>query len=1079
MREFFYLPRRIYIIRCIVALLTIGCSFVGGGKLAAQQLKTHRITGVVTTTDGEAAVGATVIVKGTTIGATTSIDGEFSLNAPSDGMLQFTYLGFKTAEMAVGSKTQFSVVLEPEAKAIDEVVVVAFGSQIKSKVTGSISQISGDILDSRPVTNVGNALQGVVPGLNFGVDQSAGGELNSSLNVNIRGVGSIGEGSTSGPLVLIDGVPGDMNMLNPGDIESISVLKDAAASSIYGSEAPFGVILITTKTGEEGKVKISYNNDFRFTTPLLKPDQMNSIRFAFMINDSYANAGQAPLFAQETIDNMVLYQQGKLPYSTTINPENGDWHNNVGSWGNTDWYDVYYKDHSFSQTHSVNISGGTEKVNYYISGRFLDQSGLFRFGDDNMKRYNLSANVSAKLMDNMDLSYTMRWLQQDYEAPSYMDYYFYHQIQRMYPTLSPYDPNGFPSDASDIIRMEEGGRRNEITTSMVQTVKFRYEPLKNWNINLNGTMDLGSNNNLNYMLPVHYYNAAGDMVPTTLNAQVPIGSSKVTETMEQPKSYSFNAFTDYAYSLNDTHNFKILAGFNTNISTTNILTASRLGLISHDLPSIGTATGNSEIDDTKWETATAGFFGRLNYDYKGIYLFEGNVRYDGSSRFTRDQRWNIFPSFSVGYNIAATDYWSSLKDVVSVFKFRGSWGRLGNQNTSSIYPFYQTLPYSVGTGSWLLNGGFTDVAGIPSLISNSLTWETIETTNVGLDFALWNNRLTGMVDVFMRKTTNMVGPAPSLPEVLGADAPRTNNASMVSKGYEIELSWRDRVGEVNYGIRATLADDIQRITSYPNATGDIRGWYDGKHYGEIWGYESVGLARTQAEMDTHLESVGGQDLIGNDWEAGDVMYRDLDGVPGISSGANTVAYHGDLVVIGNDTPRYKYGINIDASWKGFDFSMFWQGVGKRDFAIGYDGSPYSIQNSAGYFGVIEYYAQVTGFEEHWDYYRPNGHPMGANTDSFYPRPLTGTSKNHWVQTQYLIDASYLRLKNLQVGYTIPSHITKKFGVSRLKIFFSGENLLTFTKVPKMYDPETLGGGWGSGKTYPLSRTYSFGLNINF
>ena len=459
-------------------------------------------------------------------------------------------------------------------------------------------------------------------------------------------------------------------------------------------------------------------------------------------------------------------------------------------------------------------------------------------------------------------------------------------------------------------------------------------------------------------------------------------------------------------------------------------------------------------------------------------MLEANARYDGSSRFIDDQRWNLFPSFSAGWNIAREEFWESMTDAVGTFKLRGSWGELGNQNTSNLYPFYQTLPYTKNGNEWLLNGVLTDQVNMPGIISSVLTWERVRTLNVGLDVGMLNNRLTASIDIFNRQTLDMVGPAPSLPTTLGVAAPRVNNANMSSKGCEIEISWRDNIGDFHYGVKGNLYDAIQTVDHYPNANGNIYNWYSGKEAGEIWGYHTVGIAKSDAEMQAHLSAVGGQDRIGDKWAAGDIMYADIDGKPGITTGSNTLEDHGDLSIIGNSTPRYRYGITIDANWKGVDFQMFWQGVGKRDVSFGGTNNS-TLASSAQFWGIVGDAYQSVGFVEHWDYFRPEGHPQGANLDAYYPRPYVSSEKNHRHQTAYLLDGSYLRLKNIQLGYTIPSRIVNKMGLSRVRVFASADNVLTFTKMPDMFDPETLGGGWGAGKTYPLSKVISFGLNLNF
>lgn len=1037
----------------------------------------HEIKGIIKDASGEPLIGALIIIEGTTTGTTSRADGTFNLAVKEGDVVVVSYIGYNDYKETIAKQGYLEVVMMESSLSADEVVVVGYGSQKKINLTGSVSSLSGEDIAARPVTSVTNALQGVIPGLNMSFDGD-GGELNNTMSVDIRGGGTIGEGSSSGPLILIDNAPGDMNSLNPQDIENISVLKDAAASSIYGSRAPFGVILITTKKGEKGKARINYQGDFRVVSPISLPDQMNSLRWVTMYNDGHTNAGSAAAVSQTAIDKIIAYQAGEIPYATTVNNLTGLWSTARGANGNTDWYDVYYKDQTYAQNHAISVSGGGEKVNYYFSTSYLNQQGLMRYGDDQYTRYNIRAKIDFQLNDYITASYNTSWAEVDYERPSYMTSYFYHQISRRWVTNPVYDPNGFFMEDSDIYRLTEGGRYNEKETRNSDQLNINIRPTKNWNINFEGNMNTIGGDYHQDILPVYGYNASGEPYPVIFNSSVGAGQSSVSEKKTSTKIYTVNAFTDYTFDVAEDHNVKVLAGFNADVRRADALTAQRDSLIVASLPALSTASGKEVINWAETHQATTGFFGRINYNYKDRYMAEINARYDGSSRFVGDQRWNLFPSFSGGWNIAKEDFWGDFVDVVNQFKFRASWGELGNQNTTNLYPFYQTLPYTKDGNEWLLGGSLNDKVNMPSMISSLLTWEKIRTLNLGLDFAMFSNRLKGSIDVFNRQTLDMVGPAPSLPSTLGTSAPIVNNADMSSKGYEIEISWRDKIGDFSYGIKGNLYDATQTVDYYPDSNGNIYNWYSGKKSGEIWGYETVGIAKSDAEMQAHLEKVGGQDRIGDNWAAGDIMYADKDGVEGITPGSSTLDDHGDLSVIGNSTPRYRFGITVDAAWKGFDFQMFWQGIGKRDISFG-GTSNTVLSNSAQFWGIVGNAYQSVGFEDHWDYFRPEGHEYGANLDAYYPRPNVDSEKNHRHQTAYLLSGAYIRLKNVQLGYTVPVNLVQKIGVSRLRVYVSADNMLTFTKMASMFDPETLGGGWGAGKTYPLSKVVSMGINLNF
>lgn len=1030
----------------------------------------HKVSGVVIDkTTNEPLIGATVIVKGTTNGVITDIDGRFSLNVPSGDILEIAFMGMTTKQVPISSaQTELTIELEEDAVKVEEVVVVGFGSQKKVNLTGSVSTVKSEDLEARPVQNVTQALQGVVPGLNVSVN-SAGGELDGAMNVNIRGAGTIGDGSKSSPLVLIDGMEGDMNSINPQDIENISVLKDAAAASIYGSRAPFGVILITTKKGKQGKAVVNYNNSFRLSSPIKLPETLDSYRFALYFNEAARNEGENPIFDEETLGRILAYQRGDIT-TGTVPSKNGDrWDYYERSNGNENWFKNHYKPYSFSQEHNLSINGGGEKTQYYLSGNILDQDGLLKYSDDNFGRYAFTAKINTQVTDWAQVNATTKFTRQSYNRASYQGGLLYHNISRLWPTVPMYDNNGFHSEPSEIEQLLNGGRQKEekdIFTAQVQAI---FEPIKNWKII--GEAAFRTSNRFEHwdVQKVYFHDVNGNQVPLAWSDYAP-GNTRVNEYVWKENFFNPNIYTEYSRTFADKHNFKFMAGFQAESNNSRDLGGYRNDIITPSLPTIDSSSGDDKITDGGYDTwATAGFFGRLNYDYNGRYMAEVNLRYDGTSRFMRDQRWNLFPSVSLGWNIAQEKFFENRRQTVSTLKLRASYGALGNQNTSSLYPFYQTMPFFASNGGWLVDGVRPNYANAPSLVSTFLTWERVESWNAGIDFGLFRNRLTGSADFFVRNTKDMVGPAPSLPATLGTTVPKMNNADMQTKGWELELGWRDVIGDFSYGARLALSDSQSKITRYPNETGDISKYYVGRKFGEIWGYETVGIAKNDAEMQAHLSKVN-QNAIGNKWAAGDVMYRDLNGDGKIDSGKSILSDHGDKRIIGNNTPRYNFGITLDAAYKGFDASMFFQGTMKRDLAVG--GSYFWGADGGNVW-------QSSGFNEHYDFFREEGHPMGANTNAYYPRPMWGSNKNKQTQTAFLQNGAYLRLKNVQVGYTLPRHISQKAAISKMRVFLSADNLFTVTKLSSMFDPETVSGNWGDGKTYPLSRVFSAGVNITF
>lgn len=1022
---------------------------------------------------GETIIGASVVVKGTTNGTITDFDGNFSLSNLNKGdVIEVSYIGYKTLTVTWDG-SPLNLVLKSDTQTLDEVVVVGFGTQKKVNLTGSVSTVGAEELASRPVSNVSQALQGLVPGMNFDYGTKGnGGALNTEMNINIRGTGTIGEGSNATPLILIDGMEGNMNMLNPNDIENISVLKDAAASSIYGSRAPYGVVLITTKKGKAGRVNINYNNSFRWSQAINMPDVADSYTYATYFNKMQLNDGATAVqFDDERLQAIQDYLNGTITTTTKPNrqtPTIWDWIGNT----NTDWYDVVFGGSAFSQEHSLSANGGTEKVQYYFSANYMGQEGLVAIRRDKLKRYTVTAKINAELFPWLKMSYNTKYMRKDYTQPTALgENVLYHNMAKRWPMEPIFDPNGYPMSNTIYNPIMFGGDSSTQTDWLYQQFQVTAEPIKGWKIigelNYKVIDDFGSTVNLKS--PMH--NVEGEVYyGDTWN------TSKVTERSERTNYFNTNVYSEYFHSFNDAHNLKVMVGFQAELNKWRKLEASAMDLISEDIQDINAASGIQKINaSAKNHWATAGFFGRINYDYKERYLFEMNMRYDGTSRFARDKRWNLFPSFSAGWNIAREAFMEDHLDIINTLKLRGSWGELGNQNTTNLYPYIQLMKFAAQDkdSHWLINNARPNTANAPDLISVLLGWERMRSWNIGLDLGMLNNRLTLSFDWFNRRTIDMVGPAPTLPVILGTDVPKTNNTDMQSVGFELDLGWQDRINDFSYGVHFLLSDDRQKILKYPNPMGEIDSFNAGHYMGEIWGFETVGIAKTDEEMNEHLKN--NKPDWGTKWAAGDIMYKDLDGDGRVTDGA-TLSEPGDKRIIGNSSPRFRFGLDLTASYKGFDIRAFFQGVMKRDAWL----------NDNMFWGATGGIWSSSCFTSHLDYFRPEDDAMGANLDAYFPRPLVDNyAKNQKVQTRYLQNAAYMRLKNLQVGYTLPNSITKKAGMSNVRIFFSAENLFTLTGLPEGFDPETIHTGYGSGdgtwssKTYPLSRTFSTGLSVNF
>lgn len=1089
----------------VASLLAVGAFTAPVAILEATSLNAYAqavatIQGTVFDSTGEPLIGATVMQKGTANGTATDLDGAFTIKCPAGATLVISYVGCETAE--VKAEPGMKVTLKDAASSLDEVVVVGFGTQKKVNLTGSVSTVDTELLNDRPTNNLAAALQGAVPGLQINVPN---GSLDSNPSINIRGNGTIGDGSSGAPLVLIDGMEGDINSVNPQDVQSISVLKDAAAASIYGSRAPFGVILITTKKGTAGKTQINYQNSFRWASPINLAHTMESLPFVAYFNDGCSNTdGWSPHFSGDHLQRIEDYYYGKLEANDVI-PANGQYWADGYAEGNAnvDWYgEVFGKSH-FAQEHNLSISGGTEKINYYFSGNFSNQDGTIRLGENDKKIYNITGRFSAQMFDWLRVTFSSRWNRQDFIRPATLTNNLYQSLGRQgWPTLPFYDPNGYYYDApSPALGLVEGGKDTTQADRNINQLDLTFYPMKGWDIH--AELNYSVLSQTRHWDSLQRYNHDVDGNPV-----IYARDSNVHEDYKKENFFNVNLYTNYNWTVAEKNDFHVMLGFQTENMNQLVYGMQRNGILVDDLPVVDLTSGldysgepvTPSVNGAKNAWDTAGFFGRINYNYDSRYLAEVNLRYDGTSRFRSNRRWIWLPSFSLGWNIANEKFWEDYTNVCNQLKLRASWGELGNQNTNNWYQTYRVLGLGIGNGGWLQNGLKPNTVGFPALVSEALGWEKIINWNIGLDFGFLNNRLRGTAEYFVRSTKNMVGPAPELPATLGTSVPKTNNTDLRSNGWDFEISWNDQTSfGLGYGAKFVLSDARIKITNYPNNPSNSLGNYiTGQYTGDIWGYETIGIAKSKNEMNAHLASLDqnyanshdgampanlleGQNQIGTLWDAGDIMYKDLNGDGVINSGAYTLDDHGDLKKIGNSTPRWLFSLDLNADYKGFDVRVYFQGVAKRDY---WQGSSY-------FWGIEGNFWWSQGLRQHADYFRDentwsvnekyDGTPISSvNLDSYYPRPIfSGGEKNKETQTRYLQNASYIRLKNLQVGYSLPRKIVNKIGFQKIRFYFSGENLWTGTKLSSLFDPETIDdpNGWG-GCVYPLSRTLSFGVNIS-
>lgn len=1036
------------------------------------------VTGRVVDENGQPLPGATVQVKGTSKGTATNVQGVFLLvNVADDAVLEISFLGYLKKEMKVAPDLG-SIQLEVNASKLEEVVVVGYGTQKKVNLTGSVSVVTASDLEARPVVNATQSLQGLVPGLNVNVGGNT--KPGQSYNLNIRGMGNISGGDN--PYVLVDGLEMSLADVNPNDIESISVLKDASASAIYGSRAAYGVILVTTKKGSAEKTTLSYSNNVGLTTPVRLPEMANSLEFANYFNAATFNALGTRQYSEEKLK--LLEQYINNPEGMSIFPEvnsntYANWENSSNGVANTNWFALHYKPYALKQSHNVSMSGGNKATQYFVSGGYYAEGGNLRYADIDYDRYNLNATVASQILSWAKLRANTKYTRSKSTSPfSGFENMFFHNLARMRPNVSPYDLNGNWSEQSMVPYLQSGSEAREDNTSLAILTGLELEPIKAWKITIDLNLRESSTEQTNLKLPGTIYGING--TPITVNRSeynIPLKGS-YGRNMLNSRYISPNVYSSYSLSIGEGHGLDILVGFQQELNEFKSLSATAQDLISNSRPGISLVTGNQVINESRTHWATRGGFGRLSYNYRSKYLLELNGRYDGSSRFAADSRWGFFPSVSAGYNVDQEKFFAENLPWLSQLKIRGSYGFLGNQSGAGLYAYAENMGITVpGIGSggrWFYGNGREAYITVPGTFNPFITWEKVENANLGVDFAFFNNQLAGSFDVYQRNTRDMLGPSLDIADLYGATPPLSNNADLRTRGWELTLNWRGQISDqISFTLGGFLADNKSVVTKYQNPNNNDPGgsWYVGKEAGEIWGYRSPGLVQTAEDADA-FNGLDHSFLSAQPWKPGDVLYKDLNGDGKINRGANSLGDMGDLAIIGNSSPRYSYSVNGSVTWNRLSMSMLWQGIAKRDFA----------PNTAdAYFWGSGSLAQVTVFKQHLDYWSPE------NPGAYYPNPYASPvgsinsyiGKTQQVSDRYLQDASYLRLKNVTLSYSLPDQWVQKVRMSRASVFLSGENLLTLTRLAKMFDPETLVGGAAPGKIYPLNKVYAFGLNISF
>ena len=1055
----------------------------------AQSQQTGKtVTGVIKDKSGLEVIGANIVEKGTTNGTITDVNGQFTLTVQPGAILQVSFIGYNTKEIKVGNESTLNVILEEDSQALDEVVVVGYGAQKKVNLTGAITTVKmEDVVGNRPVGNTAQALEGAIPGLQVSRNN---GKPGTTINMNVRGATSINDDTNGAPLVLVDNVPMDIDLLDPNDIESVTTLKDAAASAIYGARAAFGVILITTKQGKKDTpMRVSYNNNFSFSTPAALPNKVDP----YTTVQTYANMGLKRYYGGQDTEQWLGYLD---EYRNGQHKDGYVWSDGVRyNLAPTDVIDDMMDNFGFQQQHNVSVTGGSSKATYRVSFGMMDEDGILVTDKDSYKRYNASAFVSMDankwLTLQADFRYTDSKTSTAQSGTSEHGENAVWSFASSMPSMCPlgYDyateddnellPYGTPSN---LLRLASPKINRANNTRILGRVMIKplagLDIIGEYSFNRNWGSEKQFNEIYKYIAPV-----TGEKKDTYTNSKYQM--KQFFETTN-----AINIFATYSKDIDD-HSFSVMGGYNQENWYYESLKATREDPINQGLPSISQSTGTITSEDSFKEYALRSLFYRLTYSYKGKYLEEANGLYDGSSRFPKNDRFGFFPSFSAGWRISEESFMEDTKDWLNNMKVRASWGSIGNQNVD-YYAYLPTID-AKNDYNWILPGTdkYVTTLGVPGLVSSSFTWETVNTLDIGVDLNLFN-RLGIVFDWYQRDTKDMLTAAKPLPAVLGANAPKVNAADMRSKGWELAVTWSDKIGkDIRYNIGLNLYDSRSKITKYSNddnlltytdaSDNNIEKMYyrEGMEFGEIWGYTTDRFYTENDFVDGKLKDdipvFLGQNR--DNVKPGDILYKDFDGDGKISNGDNSENNPGDLRKIGNSTPRFQYGINAGISYKDFDLSLFFTGVGKRDLWI----SDLWAPNGQFVTSVFDYQT---------DYWQED------NLNAYYPRVYGEGGNNGYNnkrQTKYLKDGSYVRLKNLTVGYNLPADLCNKLYIQKLRVFFSGENLFTWHHLPEGYYPDSYSMAPGSNKvnaniegdskaagwSYPLMRQFSFGINVTF
>ncbi|MBL7696934.1 MAG: TonB-dependent receptor [Chitinophagaceae bacterium] len=993
-------------------------------------------------------VVASILVKGTNKGVTSNEDGDFVLyGVDAQATLVISATNIEGTELKISGRTQLSITVRIAMNSLNDVVVVGFGTQRRNDLTGAVSTVDKRLLENRPVTNSVAALQGAAPGLT--VTRLSGQPGKEGFDTQIRGFSSVN--GTNSALVLIDGVEGDLTLINPNDIESVTVLKDAAAASIYGAKAAGGVLLVTTKKGTAEKLSLTYTGLATLNRAHNIPQRIHSWEEATMLNEAWQNAGSNPPYTAEQIEWM---KDPNIDYKVSpANPGRYDYYYDLNQ------VDMLLKKNSFSQTHNVAVRGGGDKSQYLFSLGYFGQDGIFKVGYDNTERYNARMNISTKLNNIFSLDSRLAYSQMHTFNPSddisedyglFMNLY---QLGSVYPIYLP------GSDSTKYARtnsgpkiyqiLKDGGYGEETRRNIDGLFTLKAENIvDNLSLRLIYSPQIYMRDFDSFYKTIAFYDIGPEPARYLFN---PNGISK---TRAMQTRTNVQALADYDFAISSRHRFHVLGGYQYQFYKLNSTTATSEALITADLPSVNLngdpAVPSSASDDIQ-TNALISYFGRLNYNYNEKYFIEGTLRNDASSQLSPGNRNQFFPSLSAAWRIDNEEWFKAAFPVFNLLKIRASWGKLGNSNVLGNYDYISMLsrgPY------YPFNHTRNNSLYQAVLASPDKTWETIETTNGGLDIGLLNNRFIASFDYFVRKNNNMLV-ALNAPAVLGLTPSASNAAKLRTWGWEAAAGWRDRISSFNYWISVNISDNQNKIVRYEGQdviTEGLNTIINGLPINSIYGYQSDGYFNSDEEVTDHAfqDSRTGP---------GDIRYVDKNKDDRIDGGSNRPDDHGDLIYLGNTSPRYTFGVNLGFEWAGFDFSALLQGVGKRNILI----YPYvSVP-------FVESWRQPWKINQ--DYWRPD------NTDALFPRLYLEGTQNTLTSTKWVQNAAYIRLKNIQIGYTIPARITRTVKIQKARIFFSGQDIWEKSKMwYEYFDAENPN---NAAYNYPFFRSYAAGLNVTF